>query len=453
MHPVPSSLMEDDGTLISGSEGKSKLMTELGKQFTSHSITKQEDTCYVLDGMYIVNKMEPRTGFVKNGTDLAKVFTDYVDGITEEAANVCVVFDTYRPLSLKNFTRKKRKKGKCVATCRVGLNTNLTKMSLKKLLLNDQSKGYLASFLAEEICKHFHLMGKGCMVTADNKTNVNMGEAYNEDNHEEADTMIIYHVIHASKSCNRIVVQCSDTDVFVGLIAYASQIDSECLMQVAPDKIYNIKAISASIGEERSRGLMALHTLTGCDITGKFRGKSKIPWLTAYLKETEDIINYFVKFPYFEDPLEDLQIFEKFVCRVYCPDTEICDLGAARWMMWTQSKNIDRIPPTIGALTQGVKRAWYASKVMGQSDVFIQILPNPDIAGWRLDNENFEPITSEESIAPDSVIELVSCGCKRGCKSSRCSCRKLELCCTDLCSCFDFCENTDPPMGVDVNLD
>ena len=198
---------------------------------------------------------------------------------------------------------------------------------------------------------------------------------------------------------------------------------------------------------------MALHTLTGCDITGKFRGKSKIPWLTAYLKATEDIINYFVKFPYFEDPLEDLQIFEKFVCRVYCPDTEICDLGAARWMMWTQSKNIDRIPPTIGALTQGVKRAWYASKVMGQSDVLIQILSDPDIAGWRLDNENFEPITSEESIAPDSVIELVSCGCKRGCKSSRCSCRKLELCCTDLCSCFDFCENTDPPMGVDVNLD
>ena len=111
---------------------------------------------------------------------------------------------------------------------------------------------FIASFLAEEICKHFHLMGKGCMVTADNKTNVNMGEAYNEDNHEEADTMIIYHVIHASKSCNRIVVQCSDTDVFVGLIAYASQIDSECLMQVAPDKIYNIKAISASSSSSSS---------------------------------------------------------------------------------------------------------------------------------------------------------------------------------------------------------
>ena len=80
--------MDYDGTLISGREGKFKLMKDLGKQFTSHAITKQEDTCYVLDGMYIVNKMEARTTFVKNGTDLAKVFTDYVDGITEEAASV-----------------------------------------------------------------------------------------------------------------------------------------------------------------------------------------------------------------------------------------------------------------------------------------------------------------------------------------------------------------------------
>ena len=118
-------------------------------------------------------------------------------------------------------------------------------------------------------------------------------------------------------------------------------------MQIVPDTVYDIKAISASIGLEKSKGLLALHTLTGCD-------KTKVPWLTAYLKSTEEVIGYFVNFPYFEELLEKLQIFEKFVCDLFRPDTDICDLGAARWMIWTQSKRIDRLPPTIGALAQWI---------------------------------------------------------------------------------------------------
>ena len=44
-------------------------------------------------------------------------------------------------------------------------------------------------------------------------------------------------------------------------------------------------------------------------------------------------------------------------------------------MIWTQSKNIDKLPPTIGALAQTVKRAWHAAKVIAQSDVLTQVLP------------------------------------------------------------------------------
>ena len=131
---------------------------------------------------------------------------------------------------------------------------------------------------------------------------------------------------------------------------------------------------------------------------------------------TDDIVEYFVNFPYLEDPLENLRIFEKFVCSVYCLGTDISDLGAARWMIWTQSKNIDRLPATIGALVQTVKRAWYAENVIAQNDVLMQVLPNLNLAGWKSVDGNFEQIASEDPIAPDSVIELVSCGCKTGCK-------------------------------------
>ena len=122
-------------------------------------------------------------------------------------------------------------------------------------------------------------------------------------------------------------------------------------------------------------------------------------------------------------------------------------------MIWTQSKTIDRLPPAIGALAQTIKRTWYAEKVIAQCDILTQVLPNLNFAGWKSVDGNFEPITSEDPIAPDSVIELVRCGCKTGCKLSRCSCRKNDICCTDLCACFDFCENTDPPMDRQVGLD
>ena len=44
--------------------------------------------------------------------------------------------------------------------------------------------------------------------------------------------------------------------------------------------------------------------------------------------------------------------------------------------------------------------------------------------------------------APESIIELTACGCKTGCKSDRCRCRKNKFVCTEMCRCKD-CENTE----------
>lgn len=44
--------------------------------------------------------------------------------------------------------------------------------------------------------------------------------------------------------------------------------------------------------------------------------------------------------------------------------------------------------------------------------------------------------------APDYLLECTTCKCKSGCQSKRCSCQKVQLKCTELCSCVD-CSNTD----------
>ena len=43
--------------------------------------------------------------------------------------------------------------------------------------------------------------------------------------------------------------------------------------------------------------------------------------------------------------------------------------------------------------------------------------------------------------APSSLVELMSCKCKKSnCTNNVCSCKKANLACTSLCECID-CEN------------
>ena len=65
-------------------------------------------------------------------------------------------------------------------------------------------------------------------------------------------------------------------------------------------------------------------------------------------------------------------IRENFVCDVFPPKTDIRDLDNARWMIWTQSKGISKLQPTIGALIQWLKRAWYGAKVLSRGRVLVQ---------------------------------------------------------------------------------
>lgn len=56
--------------------------------------------------------------------------------------------------------------------------------------------------------------------------------------------------------------------------------------------------------------------------------------------------------------------------------------------------------------------------------------------------------------APDAVLHLVKCGSKKDrCSNNRCSCRKANLPCTDLCTCSNDddepCENAERLIAED----
>ena len=64
------------------------------------------------------------------------------------------------------------------------------------------------------------------------------------------------------------------------------------------------------------------------------------------LKAEEEIIDYFVNFPLINDPLVNIKVLERFICSVFCNNTNIKDLENARWFIWTQTKSIEKLPPT-----------------------------------------------------------------------------------------------------------
>ena len=53
------------------------------------------------------------------------------------------------------------------------------------------------------------------------------------------------------------------------------------------------------------------------------------------------------------------------------------------------------------------------------------------------------PVTTQVLPAPQAIIELVRCQCKTNYSTQRCSCRRNDLPCTELCSCDTECANDE----------
>ena len=71
--------------------------------------------------------------------------------------------------------------------------------------------------------------------------------------------------------------------------------------------------------------------------------------------------------------------------------------------------------------------------------------PSIEEHGWITTMEEIEIKWMTCRPAPDEVLDLLSCECKRGCQPDKCSCLVNLLKSTDLCGCED-CEN----MAMDI---
>ena len=78
------------------------------------------------------------------------------------------------------------------------------------------------------------------------------------------------------------------------------------------------------------------------------------------------------------------------------------------------------------------------------SNAHLSIIEEIDYTEHGFDFEDglYIPIPNCEQIAPDAVIEMVSCKSCQLCNTARCVCRQSGQPCTDFCGCSEYTAKT-----------
>ncbi|KAI4833348.1 hypothetical protein KUCAC02_016256 [Chaenocephalus aceratus] len=134
----------------------------------------------------------------KPAKNLSGCFNDRLMSLTRDYDEIILVFDTYRTDSLKSATRDKRRQGKAIQY-QVRDDTNIKHIPLSRFLSHDQTKADLTDYLAAKILE----IQQG-ILQADHHVSFwehyrsNKDLLFEENNHEEADTLLIHQAVLAS---------------------------------------------------------------------------------------------------------------------------------------------------------------------------------------------------------------------------------------------------------------
>lgn len=221
----------------------------------------------------------------------------------------------------------------------------------------------------------------------------------------------------------------------------------------------NITEAYEAIGTEVASAILGFHSFTGCDFTAKFNGKSKKSAWKVFIDSNADTKHAFAELsnPTTQvDPTTQVEAIarglENYVLDLYCKQrpSNVKDLESLRWYMFSKYQHeSSNLPPTSAALKMKILRSHLVAKIWSQSHLSQIDVPDPTKHGWnRLEDGSLKPITTTLPPAPEAVIEMSLCRCKKSCDSKRCTCVKSGLVCTEMCFCVN-CENQNEENDSD----
>ena len=215
---VPFSLVHSDGTLRKPTKSALLAVLENDVAVSARFPHTEGRNCMIVDGMALIQTL--KTGGSITFGDMALMYFKTVTSFFElySCFRVDIVFDTYQDMSIKAGEREKRGESEALEVKIYGPATPLPKQ-WDKYMTNVQNKRNLCDFLVESWCQHgptaleegYELVIGGGF--ADNLRAVsvkkgaceNIAELFSD--HEEADTRLLLHASHASRTFSRIIIQ------------------------------------------------------------------------------------------------------------------------------------------------------------------------------------------------------------------------------------------------------
>ena len=274
-----------------------------------------------------------------------------------------MVWDNYRPDSLKAKTREMRGKG---IRRRVEPNNAVPKIWAEFLRINE-NKTELFAFLRREIVTISTDKQVICTLDRDVICRQPMdNEGLASCSHEETGSRMMVHVAHAANTHNKIRTVDSDV-VMLAVYAFAQLTSSlnELWVAFGTGKHYRLipaHMICAAIGLDKCLALPMFHAFTGCDTVSCFSGRGKrTAWDTwnMYPEITGQFASLMKK-PQLGDVDAAMDTIERFVVLLYNKTNTGSEVNMVRFELFARKGRDDNnIPPTKDALLQHARRAAY----------------------------------------------------------------------------------------------
>ena len=244
----------------------------------------------VVDGMVILHKMQSTA--LGTVVDLSHSFNDLLLSMTRVYDEIILVSDTYKDVPLKYATRDARLQRQRPVQCQIHDERRIKHITLKPFLSHDKTNADLADYLAMKFLTYNTDTPKLVITSSSGYTRSNGSIWFEDNNHEEADTLMVHHAVLSSRrnpANARIVIFSPDTDVHVLAVANHHLLFRNTSVSMVSGVI-DVEPIARALGRQRANALHALHAFSGDDTVGKFNQLGKATWLKIFMKSGCDTI-------------------------------------------------------------------------------------------------------------------------------------------------------------------
>ena len=314
-------------------------------------------------------------------------------------------------------------------------------------LRDDNNKKELFEFLSNTVTHHIYPEGKLVVITSEYKVKSNQNFQMPTCTHEEADTRIMVHLMHAiERGFKNFSIRTVDSDVMIILLGKFSEISDkidDIWVTFGSGKNlanHSIRRIYNKLGEPKAKAILFFHAFTGCDTTSAFRGKAKkTAWNTwqAFPDATNVFMDLSMNPFQIMEESPNFDVVQRLVINMYSKSSPLTDVNDARMEIFCQkNQSMENLPPTKDALLQHTRRSIYQTGIWAMSFLSAPLIPAAQEFGWMMKESIMKPVWITIPEVSESCRDLVKCGCTSDCKiQPRCSCTSADLPCTKLCKC------------------